>query len=416
MNDIEIIEDSPKKNKNKGLIIVIVIVLLIGLSIGGYFLYKSLNKETIVVVDDGFSVDLTSGNYSLLATPLEIKLNVEKKDNDTREYGIIINKNTKKFNIEETIKCIQKDKDIRCDDTINRFSEELSDEEYDKVKNILKSLTLDDIGRFQNGLSVVNEALLSISKDEEKYNDITYREYGIKLLDDFVNNKDKKEEKLITDSSVVSKLNKNVERLNGHGDSQFIIEDLYKKELIDTLDGNIKLKISLGDYEEDKKEPSKEIKERMGVFAFSQYDALELIDNYNKLFSDKISESDLKDFNGYYYDGVNKKYYKNLVPALSVVNIKNYGYNYQYTTDGDYYFVDRAVGYTDSSDGFNVHASYIDVSKLYTGDGVSVENKIFDGINLENYVEFDQFRFVFEKDDNDNYVFKSIEKVINENV
>lgn len=132
-------------------------------------------------------------------------------------------------------------------------------------------------------------------------------------------------------------------------------------------------------------------------------DSVEISNRYKELFGEYPAGTDtsLKCPNINYYKA-NKKYVVGMANCGGTNAFKNLSYSYKYTSQGERYYVYMSVGMLDMADG-TVYRDYA-MKDLYLGN---VEDFKIDNTN---YKEFEKFKLTFEKR-NDNYIFKSLEKL-----
>lgn len=195
----------------------------------------------------------------------------------------------------------------------------------------------------------------------------------------------KKNRKIITED-IKKKIDKNY--LSSDGQNQFIEED-----------GTVSLPFKELYYLEDK-------------------DVKIIYDNIFNESYDSINHTDIDSCPTYYYDSKNKVYYEvpncGGTPGLS--NVFNYAY--KYTNIGNNYYVytaaTRSEYDTNNSNIINIYKSQSkkDIYVSYNeNNNAEIDEYTKFKIDSTNYNEFDHYKFMFEKNSEGNYIFKSVEKI-----
>jgi hypothetical protein len=132
------------------------------------------------------------------------------------------------------------------------------------------------------------------------------------------------------------------------------------------------------------------------------------VDNeYYALFNERITtHRDIEDCPIYYYDSVNSVYYiYSACGGIGVGGPMEYINKYTYSNDEAYVYL--SVGYIHYDNNTEKRTLYTDLqmTKEYQGNYTDDFK-----INQSNYQNFSEYKYVFGKNDNGNYYFKSIEK------
>lgn len=229
----------------------------------------------------------------------------------------------------------------------------------------------------------------------------------------------------ITDSIIMEKLSKNRDYLSARhpsGGDFPIDKDLYQKQKINVTEVSEtrKLHVALNSlyYEDDFSSipPNQtilvnnykdELDENRDIEKMITYSAVS--DRYKDLFGKNLSShpdillsSEPTPCPAFIYDSSNKLYYS--YPMCGGVGAADYAYNYQYSRNGNTFFVYASVGY-----GGDI------VKTVYKGYGTNEtlgeSTDTFKGIDASNYNEFSKLKWTFSKNSNDEYHFVSVEKV-----
>ena len=225
------------------------------------------------------------------------------------------------------------------------------------------------------------------------------------------------------------------------GLEHYIIDDLFKKDIIDNLSTTDKLYLILEwNYKHHKELITDEFinnynssglsKKAIGLITddngnYTNYDNEYYIkeryikDSYNTLFTDNYEEIKIDYINNcpaYFYDS-NYNIYFYAMFCGGTGFYKDLLYVYKTENIGNIYNIYVAVGYESESDDndpntetwkYNVYKSYI-TNEIYI---TISENEMYNyKIDKSNYNEFDHFKLSFEKNNEGNYLFKSVEKI-----
>ena len=214
---------------------------------------------------------------------------------------------------------------------------------------------------------------------------------------------------------------------------KYIITDLFKTDNLNNIDDNDKLFLAL--EWNNKKDKKTEITEEFitsynGKDTLSEEAVNKVIDEngkikkideenyyieesnveekYNQVFGEYDNPTDVLTCPYYFYDSSKKIFlYNRLCGGLYDQTQKAYIYDYK--NSGKKYEIYVAVGYSKyDGEKQNIYSSYI-TNNIYK-EGIDKEEMINFKIDDSNYNNFDHFKVIFEKDNN-NFIFKSVEKV-----
>ena len=139
---------------------------------------------------------------------------------------------------------------------------------------------------------------------------------------------------------------------------------------------------------------------------------------YKEVFGEKLSHEGSESCYTYLYNSTNNFYYENPVGGCGgTSSYKTFHYKNKYTIEDNNAYVYVAVALSNAEDG-NVYCdlSYLDISGVFklAEDakvcGTVSGNEDF-ALNESNYQDFAQYRFVFNKANDDTYYFSKVEKL-----
>lgn len=150
------------------------------------------------------------------------------------------------------------------------------------------------------------------------------------------------------------------------------------------------------------------------ISLYSEIALNDLDTTYSYLFGDeKIKYNDIEIFGvyAYFYDSVNKVYYRFNAPTGGTGPYSYLMYMNNFKSYGNKIYVNTNFGYISSIDG-KICTSFdtiLEDNNCSNQLSVPVNEVSTYKIDESNYEKFKNYKFVFEKDKNNNYVFKGLE-------
>lgn len=304
--------------------------------------------------------------------------------------GIIIGtktKNNKEYTFDESLKPDNEIKEINTSDNniINSELKENNNTIEESKKNNIK-----------DGL-IINEKIL------DKYSFITqktsYREY-------IINDLYKKE--YLDDISKSEKLYLSLEWNRTNNNKTYITKEFinkYKGKDILSKDGIGSILDEDGNFIDDCAiKDNTTTDEKLNDDTCFYIEEKNVKDTYNCIFDNKFEEIKDSDVGfrcpGYFYDSNYNIYLYHHECGGTIAN-DSYSYIYDYKESDELISFYIAVGYRDDK---SIYKSYI-TNEIYSNNIYNFQ------IDNNNYQEFDHFKLTFEKNTEENYIFKSVEKI-----
>lgn len=243
------------------------------------------------------------------------------------------------------------------------------------------------------------------------------------------NNKKIKEEveKDITDTTIISNLDQKLvyfdgissidsKSNSGSGYSFRNGEDSQHLDIFNNFNNDLKLRITLNSLSGSKQFESitdknntliKRIVEIYGESSVTQISVSKVEEQYLKFFGTKVTEhKEIEGCYGYKYDKENSLYFKLDQQCGGTSGMLAYSYKNKYSFKGNetYVYVNYGLGILGTG-------IYKDVmhKEIYKSNVTDSDISNFK-IDSTNYQDFSEYKYTFEKDKNNNYYFKSLEK------